>query len=192
MRFPVMDLMPLFPGGPGSESERGTVQVQVAPSQGSSPVTAPHQIPMDQGARRPAAHSPVRAQSGASLRTTLSSRPGSSPRPGTTFSTVQQLWRKRTGQSPARRRSSPSRASRQATTMMATTIRTVESKMQELAQASASALEDMRVASAQALEQVQGELGTLRASQSQQASQVDDLGRSLQHTQCRIHGRFVP
>lgn len=54
--------------------------------------------------------------------------------------------------------------------------------MQELAQASASALEDTRAASAQALERVQGELGTLRAGQSQQASQVEELGRSLQHT----------
>ena len=67
--------------------------------------------------------------------------------------------------------------------MMATTIRTVESWMQELAQASASALEDTRAASAQALERVQGELGNLRAGQSQQANQFEELGRSLHHTQ---------
>ena len=92
--------------------------------------------------------------------------------PGTQFSKVKTLWRKREG--TAQRRSPSRTLSRQAS-ILQSSLQNIESKVQTLAKDSAAALEDTRTVSVRALESVQAELAHLKTGQTQQASNVAAL-----------------
>ena len=105
------------------------------------------------------------------------SRVAVSATPGTQFSKVKTLWKKREG--TAQRRSPPRTLSRQ-TSILQASLQGIESKVQTLAKDSAAALEDTRTASVRALETVQTELSQLKTGQSQQASNVAAVQTELQ------------
>ena len=137
--------------------------------------------PLDQGYLPLWSVGPVNPQSG-SRPVRSPTRPAPSLAPGTQFSRVQQLWRKRAGVAASQRRS-PSRASKTAASVLQSSIAGIEDRVQHLAQQSATALEETRAASAKALHDIQTELGGLRTAQSRQSGQVQELDKEV----CRVH-----
>ena len=85
------------------------------------------------------------------VQTTGTSRIGGSPTPGTQFSAVSRLWKKRESSVGTSRRRSPSCALQQATSVMQSSLQDVEQKVANLERQSAQGMESTRRVSEEAL-----------------------------------------
>ena len=126
--------------------------------------------------------------------TIATSRIGGSPVPGTQFSRVSWLWKKRETTAMAARRRLPLRKVQQAISVMQSALQDVEQKVVDLACRSAEGMESTRRASEEALASVKSvhqesqqrqedlatRIGTLHGQQQQQAGVVSTLQSAVQ------------
>ena len=140
-------------------------------TEGAVPARIPSQqsAPRDGGVGGVAVSTPVSRTESRTRSPTVGR--STSQTPGTQFSKVQTLWRKR---ETSRKRSPGRTASRQASVLQES-LGQIETKVAELAKENAEALAGTQDAAARALTAVQSELSQLRSGQHEQAVTVATL-----------------